>query len=424
MSLHMFFMHFQEVLPMTIINNFITHYKKEYDYYEMVSKLVAQKIETVLHESGIRAIVTYRAKNPERLLTKLQQRNEERDIKYSCLEDIYSDICDLSGVRVALYFPSDRNKVDTIIKDSFQLLSNPKVFPSNAKTPTYEKRFSGYWAKHYRVKLKENTLSDSQQRYALAKTEIQVASVLMHAWSEVEHDLVYKPLNGNLSNEELAILDELNGLVLAGEIALERLQAAGASRIAKEKLFNNQYELASFLYSKYEDKFAKNSAFQLGNVELLFKLMNECNLKSSTDLSPYLKSLFFTSETRSLCEQIADHIIMGDETRYNTYSFLKSSFTNNDIELQSAIGCFMEQWINLERALARFTSDKNPKSRAIFSPNNLRHFFSEKDVYHILELRKSRNLIVHGIELPPINEINLMTTDIQGICSKLLSSSQ
>ena len=49
----------------------------------------------------------------------------------------------------------------------------------------------------------------------------------MHAWSEVEHDLIYKPMQGTLSEEELAILDELNGLVLTGEIALERLQAAG-----------------------------------------------------------------------------------------------------------------------------------------------------------------------------------------------------
>ena len=36
-------------------------------------------------------------------LAKLYQRNEERDSKYSSLDDIYSDICDLSGVRVALY---------------------------------------------------------------------------------------------------------------------------------------------------------------------------------------------------------------------------------------------------------------------------------------------------------------------------------
>lgn len=64
-------------------------------------------------------------------------------------------------------------------------------------------------------------LSEAEKRYAVARVEVQVASVLMHAWSEVEHDLVYKPLQGGLSTEEYAILDELNGLVMAGEIALE-----------------------------------------------------------------------------------------------------------------------------------------------------------------------------------------------------------
>lgn len=239
---------------METIEEFVQHYKKEYDFYEMVSKLVAQQMESSLHEAGIRAIVTYRAKNPERLLAKLYQRNEERDSKYSSLDDIYSDICDLSGVRVALYFPKDRDKVGDIIKENFTLLEEPKILPEKKETPNYNKRFSGYWARHYRVQLKDNLLQDTQKRHVNSKTEIQVASVLMHAWSEVEHDLVYKPLNGTLSEEELAILDELNGLVLAGEIALERLQIAGTARIVKEKLFNNQYDLASYLYDKYEDK--------------------------------------------------------------------------------------------------------------------------------------------------------------------------
>lgn len=111
---------------MGIIEEFVQHYKKEYDFYEMVSKLVAQQMESSLHEAGIRAIVTYRAKNPERLLAKLYQRNEERDSKYSSLDDIYSDICDLSGVRVALYFPKDRDKAGDIIRENFTLLEEPK----------------------------------------------------------------------------------------------------------------------------------------------------------------------------------------------------------------------------------------------------------------------------------------------------------
>src|SRR5690606_9552985 len=91
-----------------------------------------------------------------------------------------------------------------------------------------------YWATHYRLKLRESSLQEGQKRYAAARVEVQVASVLMHAWSEVEHDLVYKPLQGTLSDEEYAILDELNGLVLAGEIALERLQKAGEARVTRE----------------------------------------------------------------------------------------------------------------------------------------------------------------------------------------------
>ena len=85
----------------------------------------------------------------------------------------------------------------------------------------------------------------------------------MHAWSEVEHDLVYKPMQGTLSEEELAILDELNGLVLTGEIALERLQAAGNERIQNSKAtFANQFELASYLYNYLSNNsFRKISSF-------------------------------------------------------------------------------------------------------------------------------------------------------------------
>ena len=119
---------------------------------------------------------------------------------------------------------------------------------SIAQNPTYPKRFSGYWATHYRVQLRESSLNDAQNRYKDARIEIQVASVLMHAWAEVEHDLVYKPLQGKLSENEYAILDELNGLVIAGEIALERLQKAGEARVTTGgRAFSNHYDLAAHL---------------------------------------------------------------------------------------------------------------------------------------------------------------------------------
>lgn len=192
--------------------------------------MAARQLENALQAAGIRAIVTSRAKAPGRLKSKVLIRNSRRSVPYKNMREIYEDIADLCGVRVSLYFPGDRDKADSLINDLFLLLET-KQFPEQSKAPSYNKRFSGYWANHYRAHMREESLDRSQKKYTTARIEIQVASVLMHAWSEVEHDLVYKPLQGTLSDEELAILDELNGLVLAGEIALERLQNAGNERI-------------------------------------------------------------------------------------------------------------------------------------------------------------------------------------------------
>ena len=403
---------------MTVIDEFITHYKKEYDFYETVSKLVAQQLENALHSSGIRAIVTYRAKHPQRLHTKLIQRNTEHH--YSSFEDIYNDICDFSGVRVALYFPSDRDNVEEIIKENFILLQDPKIFPDSQKEPSYNKRFSGYWARHYRISIKENNLNETQLRYLNSKTEIQVASVLMHAWSEVEHDLVYKPLNGNLSDEELSILDELNGLVLAGEIALERLNKAANNRIKKENTFNNQYELASYLYTRYQNKLDSMPELKLGNVELLFKLMMKCHLLNASDLNPYMKSLNFNKDFRSLSEQISDNIILGDMEKYDIYTELKALSIDSNTELHSAIELFMEQWISLEKILNLINQDINPKSRTPFNSNITKTLFSPKEYGRILELRKIRNLLVHGGEIPNPNNLKEMATEIKTICDKII----
>jgi ppGpp synthetase/RelA/SpoT-type nucleotidyltranferase len=77
----------------------------------------------------------------------------------------------------------------------------------------------------------------------------------MHGWAEVEHDLLYKPLSGKPSDTERSILDEINGIVLAGEIALERLQNAMKTRLGmQEQRFNNHYELAAYIYERLTNR--------------------------------------------------------------------------------------------------------------------------------------------------------------------------
>src|SRR5438309_1531694 len=214
---------------MGLIEDFIARYRKEYDFYDQAARLAAQTLEVNLQAAGIRSMVTSRAKALGRLEAKCRQRAPVKN--YTTVDDIYQDIVDLAGVRVALYFPGERGQVDKLIKQLFAVTGLPRDFPA-ASTSSPNKRFSGYWATHYRVQMKETALADGHKRYAEARIEIQVASALMHAWAEVEHDLVYKPFEGTLADDEYAILDELNGLVIAGEIALERLQRAGEARVA------------------------------------------------------------------------------------------------------------------------------------------------------------------------------------------------
>jgi len=402
-----------EVLPMTIIEEFVNQYTNDYEHYEITSKLVAQQLESLLNESGIRAIVTYRAKNPDRLFKKLEKRNEKRKadnlMPYESLEDIASDIHDLSGVRIALYFPKDREKVDTIIRKNFELHSIPKSFPEESKRPTYERRFSGYWATHYRINPKASPCI-KETEYIQGKTEIQVASVLMLAWSEVEHDLVYKPLTGTLSPEEFAILDELNGLVLAGEIALERLQEIGNQRMMPRKVvFHNQYELSAHLYNKYENQL---KSIPLGNAEVLLLLMNECNLYSASDLTPFYKYLFASKDPRSFSERIIDNIIFGNKEKYEKYRILKK------VKYSSEAKHFLSLWIPFEEMVYKMSDEQKPRPRSPFVLSNLKKLYPE-DADLIAELWDLRNALVHNTDIPSSKKLSILTMELEDLCSRI-----
>jgi ppGpp synthetase/RelA/SpoT-type nucleotidyltranferase len=103
--------------------------------------------------------------------------------------------------------------------------------------------------------------------------EIQVASVLMHAWAEIDHDLVYKTLtSGPASQQELRLLDATNGLVHTGEVLLQQLQTAMDDRVAyQNKPFSEQYELLSFLRGQI--KKAKGSMEHLDVLLLVFNTL-------------------------------------------------------------------------------------------------------------------------------------------------------
>lgn len=416
---------------MDLISQFVARYRKEYDFYEQACRMTAQVLDSNLQSAGVRAIVTSRAKNPARLETKVRQRTAKK--AYMGVDEIYEDIVDLAGVRVALYFPAERQEVGRVVRSLFALVSEPKEFPTPGQ-PSYKKRFSGYWATHYRVRLPETLLNESQKRYAEAIVEIQVASVLMHAWSEVEHDLVYKPLQGKLSDDEYAILDELNGLVLAGEIALERLQRAGEQRISQHgRAYTNHYDLASSLLELAREKLSDQDIHDsaLGRVDLLYALLLELNLGTPENLARYVAALHSDLERRPLAEQIIDQILGEDSARYGIYESIRTmdlpiampsnSSQSSRVTQAQAIGQFMSAWIDYERLLRVVASSRGEGGAGVPSIRLLR-LVKELPAEIQLSaerLRRFRNQLVHGIEVPDSDYIHAQTLELQILVKQL-----
>src|ERR1043166_3310363 len=129
---------------MGVIEDFIGRYRKEYDFYDQAARLVAQLLEARLQAAGVRAMVTFRAKAVGKLESKVRDRAQRKN--YAVVEDIYADIPDLAGARVALYFPAQREQVELLINETF-VVAQTKSFPDSSP-PRYEKRFSGYSATH------------------------------------------------------------------------------------------------------------------------------------------------------------------------------------------------------------------------------------------------------------------------------------
>ncbi len=405
---------------MALISEFIDDYRRKIDHYEHLAQTCAYQCESELKRQGIRALVTYRAKKIDSLAAKVEARDQDK--AYQSIDEIYEDIVDLAGVRIALYFPGDRDEVDYFIRSHFDV-DQIKDFPEALQHPgAYQKQFLGYVGRHYRLRLKPDTLASENQHLADYVIELQVGSVLMHAWAEVEHDLVYKSTEGFLSQEEYAILDELNGLMHAGEIALERLQTAAKRRINSERQpFSNHYELSSYLYD-YIRKTAQRGDFEpfLGRTDVLFQFLKDLGWNTVPALKPVLQKCKPGSNAQPLAQQIIDHILRANPDLYDAYDQARVAVGRCDpygtpddyisyCSSQDYLGSFMRQWIASEKLMAdtlhKYLNGDAPQNPAL----------DEQSIEKLRAVRKVRNDILFGTNLPSESETLRAAESLQEI---------
>lgn len=156
-------------------------YKKKRLMYQALSKKVEIIVEEILKLNAINfQSVSSRTK------TVGSYRKKARRGKYA---NPRLEIMDMSGIRVITYTDLEARKAAGIIKNAF------RIYPQHSVDKSEERGTDrlGYRGIHFvadlgdeRLKLPENCVFSD---YVF---EIQVRSILQHAWAEFEHDRNYK----------------------------------------------------------------------------------------------------------------------------------------------------------------------------------------------------------------------------------------
>ncbi len=163
-------------------NEIIKEYDLKRSLYEVFTEKIGDLIYDLLEESGIVVhSVTARTKEKEKLIEKVNRKEKD----YKKLEDI----TDLSGIRIICLFSEEVNSIARIIETNFKVSHEFSIDISKTIDPD---RF-GYLSLHYVVKLHDKrTILPEYSKYRDLFCEIQIRSILQHAWAEIEHDLGYK----------------------------------------------------------------------------------------------------------------------------------------------------------------------------------------------------------------------------------------
>lgn len=168
----------------------ISDFKAEKQNYELFSSTIHKLIEALLIQGGYKYQLHSRVKD----LTRLEEKIKRKHLLGKSYKKL-SDIEDLVGLRIIFYTERDKVKFINDIKKEITGLFR---FEEKAKG-------NGYSAVHIIASFGKKRLALAEyKQFAGLKCEIQITSAIHHAWAEVEHDIIYKDINGleNISPEK------------------------------------------------------------------------------------------------------------------------------------------------------------------------------------------------------------------------------
>lgn len=197
-------------------------YRDALDRYRKLTQAIEDECRALLDDSVIPGVVQARTKGEANLEEKLRRRKQE----FHSADDAFARLSDLAAVRIITYVEGDRSTIVEALVTELTARGNTVIVDPK------EKGF--YRATHCQVTLGEE--GDTRWDNLAGHTcEVQVCSLLAHTWAELEHDLTYKKMRGEPGVNELAALNTLGNLLVAGDGVIQLLLDASDARLRETK---------------------------------------------------------------------------------------------------------------------------------------------------------------------------------------------
>ncbi|KAA1426681.1 DUF429 domain-containing protein [Nocardioides antri] len=232
----------------------VREYAEHHQELQLAADQYVRLVTSILDEAGINYLtVTGRAKSVASFAAKAARTVEGRPLYADPLREITDQI----GIRVITYVLSDVQAVADLFEDQVVVHDDRDLGQETAG----EGRF-GYASRHLLVGL--DPARERQGGYELLRgrqAQIQIRTVLQHAWAEFEHDIRYK---GTIPDEHVPDFDRRFTLA-AGLLELadrefstirDRLREGVTGPVAEAEDDDPRLsprELAAFLAGQYAD---------------------------------------------------------------------------------------------------------------------------------------------------------------------------
>ena len=160
----------------------LAQYNELLPVYSQMAEVIPERLKDFFDEAGIVvAAVEHRVKAEDSLAGKLK-------LKGSKYKDIF-DITDLVGIRVITFYIDDVDKVASVLERLFEIDWENSI----DKRKAHEIDSFGYLSLHYICRIPESAYSVPEHpELNKIRFEVQMRTVLQHAWANMNHDTGYK----------------------------------------------------------------------------------------------------------------------------------------------------------------------------------------------------------------------------------------